>query len=176
MRTILVISLLLLGTLEYSRASDGEAENVIKKLGPQTMPEDLNALANNPIEFAGLLINELAIVPENKILAGDQSANKKAMHIIWCIRALRSMTGLDFTAPTGNRFSKRVDEQTRNDLLKRPASDDVRFFAVWMSRDSIYVAPADAQEKIIKRWKEWYARNGQSHRYTTNSPLSDWYF
>ena len=53
----------------------------------------------------------------------------------------------------------------------------VHFFGVWMSRDSLYIAPRDAQLKIIQMWKRWYETDGKTFAYPAFKDDPDiWYF
>jgi len=56
-------------------------------------------------------------------------------------------------------------------------TDGVAFFQTWMSRDSVFIAPRDAQEKIIARWRQWYQESG-SHGvgFHTCESMDQWYF
>jgi hypothetical protein len=56
------------------------------------------------------------------------------------------------------------------------ADGSVEFFGTWMSRDRVWVAPEDAQNEIIRQWKQWFARHGNSHRYESNRRVESWYF
>ena len=143
----------MLSALIAAGADSKSAKTAVQRLGFQTKSEDLAILTNNPAASVKLLIAELSLIPEKKILNAKQSDHEKAMHVIWCVRALRYLTGLDFHGTTGHRFSATEDEMARRDLLNRSKDGQVAFFAVWMSRDSIYVAPKDTQKEIIAKWK-----------------------
>lgn len=49
------------------------------------------------------------------------------------------------------------------------------FFGVWMSRDVIYVAPKDALEGIIERWRTWLQAGGARYPYPLGDDM-EWYF
>jgi len=82
--------------------------------------------------------------------------------------------GKDFKAETNYVFKK--DEEHREYWLTREDKDQLPFFAVWMSRDKAYIAPKDVQEKIIEKWKKWYATEGTTYKYGPFSDPVNYYF
>lgn len=112
-----------------------------------------------------LLIAELEPARPGHYLSGKHPKS------VWIVRALRSLTGLEFRAPTSAHLS--ANEAHFLGLDKRRT---VTFFGTWMSRDSVWVAPEDAQIAIIKQWREWFTRNGQHYRYVNDRDVNDWYF
>jgi hypothetical protein len=148
---------------------------LVASLGPDTRPADLKQLRGSGLEAVRLLIATLQPIPEDKVLQRDQKAHREAMHVIWAIRALRYLTGKNFRAPTAHVFGRGEDERVRVDLLKKDA-DTVAFFATWMSRDSVYIAPADAQKRIIEAWQRWFSEQDQNWRPIPEPSIDDWYF
>lgn len=124
--------------------------------------EDFSVLRKNPAESCLLLLNELQVISEVSINGyfKNDIKYKKAMHIIDCIRALRALTGQKFYGKTTYRFNPEKDKD-RISWLFREYKDKVPFFANWMSRDSEFIAPEDAQVEIISQWKKWYEENKQ---------------
>ena len=53
---------------------------------------------------------------------------------------------------------------------------NVAFFATWMSRDSVYIAPDDAQRSIIDAWRRWYFNQDENWRPVVEPSTDDWYF
>lgn len=93
---------------------------------------------------------------------------------VWILRALRSLTGLDFRATT--RESLSPDEAHWLDL---DANHRIKFFGTRMSRDSVWVAPSDAQNSIIKQWHDWFKEHGyefKGYRHRQYSQPDRWYF
>ena len=88
-------------------------------------------------------------------------------HVIWYLRALKALTGKEFRA--------RSHESVPPDAVRWLGSDKLRFFATWMSRDLTFVAPHDAQRRIISKWKAW-AEAHASERQHENLSLEFWYF
>lgn len=160
--------------------------DIIAKLGSDENDlERLKALSQRPATSARLLIAELHPVPGVRILSDEQYREKwkDTLHVIWCIRALRYLTGgLEFTAKTNHAFGSREIEQNRKWFIggeQFPKDGTVRFFGVWMSRDSTYIAPRDAQIEIIQNWKQWYKDDGQAFPYVDSNQKQSadvWYF
>jgi hypothetical protein len=98
------------------------------------------------------------------------------MHVIWCIRALRHLTALRFTSLTNHEFGHSKAERDRKHFLTLNNPPEVTFFATRMSTDSEYIAPRDAQERIIEKWREWYKANGKDFEYRPSQSIDDWYF
>jgi hypothetical protein len=148
--------------------------------------ERLKALALEPVEAARLLVSELHPVNGVRILSSEQEASKwrDTLHVVWCLRALRYLTGgMEFEAKTGHRFGNSEVERNRKwfigDGAQYSKKETVRFFGVWMSRDSLYLAPRDAQVEIIRNWVRWYAQDGKRFHYADpklQQPPDAWYF
>jgi hypothetical protein len=110
-----------------------------------------------------------------KITPADEEKQKTAMHVIWCIRALRYLTGgLDFTGRTRYRFKE--SERERKHFLTIKSETELPFFSVWMSRDTIYIAPLDVQREIIDKWIQWYEEQGKAFPYKASENIDQWYF
>lgn len=176
----LVICLLLFcGALsaEYY-CGNNDTEGAIKRLGystdSATFRKEMTLLSRNPSKAVSCLIEELQIVQETKVLPKDADKHKSTLHIIWCIRALRYLTGIDFTGKTTYEFKKAEEDRTY--FLKKDRNSELPFFAVWMSHDVIYIAPEDAQKEIIEKWGKWYSINGESFKYEPVDDINKWYF
>lgn len=112
---------------------------------------------------------ELLIAALGPVRRGHYNQHPQA---VWIIRALRSLTGLDFRAPT--RADLTADEA--HFLDHDPTSDQVCFFGTWMSRDRVWVAPYDAQRAIIQKWRAWFAKDGKNHKYVNDPDYDHWYY
>lgn len=145
---------------------------LVASLGPDTRPDDLKQLRGSGRDAVRLLIATLQPIPEERALAEDKNAHRAALHVVWALRGLRYMTGKDFRAPTAHVFGLAEDERTREELLKEQG-ETVTFFATWMSRDSVYIAPADAQRAIIEAWRRWL---DQSWKPIPQPSIEVWYF
>jgi hypothetical protein len=133
--------------------------------------------ANEPTTAACYLINELHSVPEKWIRGGDQKKHPNTMHVIWSLRALRHITGgLRFKGATKYLFNESSEIESNRKQFLSPENNEVPFFAVWMSRDSVAIAPADAQKEIIEKWIDWYERAGATFKYHAAKHVDDWYF
>lgn len=154
--------------------SQGLAERVAS-LGPDTRPEDVRQFRGNARDAVELLIATLETIPEDKVLPEAKNAHRSTLHVVWAIRTLRYLTGKDFRAPTTHVFGSDEDEQRREELLKKE-DGTVTFFATWMSRDSVYVAPPDAQRTIIETWRRWFSELDGNWRPISEPKIDDWYF
>jgi hypothetical protein len=145
-------------------------EKAVSELGRDGANVDrVKLMKTDPRKAVGLLVSQLSTVSREKLVAGEKDAD--AEHILWSIRALRYLTGgKDFCAATNYDFGSTEEEKNRRYWLTFRHGSCLRFFALWPSRDAVYIAPRDTQEKIIAEWKSWYERNGSSYHY---KPLSD---
>jgi hypothetical protein len=158
-----------------------DLESIVKDLGKFNLPDQqFEKLREDPLKGARLLTEELRVIHETRIVNWEHDAHKEAIHVIWCIRALRYITGgLDFRARTAHEFGNSEIEQRRKYWLNLGREDgELPFFAVWPSRDSLYVAPKDAQKAIIAKWLEWYREEAATFEF---NPLrkdnpEEWYF
>jgi len=133
-------------------------------------------LAKTPRASASLLVQQLHIVrnPASAIVGGNDTY---VDHVLWTIRALRYITGgMDFCAPTGHKFGKSGQGAYRGYWLHFANKNCVTFFAVWPSRGQFFIAPVDAQQKIIEAWQQWYAKEGKDFDYKPlmNPQPSQW--
>jgi hypothetical protein len=124
-----------------------------------------DVLWQHPQKSTELLVAVLAPVARGAYPNGSHPP------VVWYLRALRSLTGLNFRGPTNERLT----EDEEHWLRPRP-DRSVEFFGTWMSRDRVWVAPEDAQADIIRQWKQWFAANGTSHRYVNDRNVDNWYF
>ena len=123
-------------------------------------------LYKNPRRSAQLLVSSLKPIRRGQYLTG------KHPQVVWNLRALRSLTGLDFRAPTHVDLT----EDEAHFLGHDPKTDEVEFFGTWMSRDRVWVAPVDAQTAIIEKWRKWFREHGESFTYVNDRNFENWYF
>ncbi len=166
--------------LAMPRITSGQTRvtTIVKTLGMNDSAKIYDKLAilekASPDSSVKLLIAQLAPIKGiTKIFPEEFSKYPKDLHVIWCIRALRYLTGLDFTAATKHVFRK--DDSVRSQLL-RVRGDQLSFFAVRMAHDVIYIAPIDTQEKIIMKWEKWYNDNIGRMKVVEPRDFNDWYF
>jgi len=152
-------------TEQKEPVSDAEIRDAIGRLSSDSLARSLEVFYKNPQEATKLLIAELRPIKRGRYPGGTHP------QAVWIVRALRSLTGLDFKATTHARLN---DDEAH--FLRASAEGEVEFFGTWMSRDADWVAPKDAQVGIIKKWQEWYARSGHTYRYVNDRNLDDWYF
>jgi hypothetical protein len=150
------------------------------------LADHLSVLAGDPVVAACQLIASLHVVADTHVAGYDQGRHRNTMRVIWALRALRYLTGCqDFRAPT--RENPATWSALRRDWLLHDNSgapvrngqpvDGVPFFQTWMSRDSVFIAPRDTQEKIIARWHRWYRESGsRGVGFHTCESMDQWYF
>ena len=175
---IFIVIVLLTANWAFADEITSEVSIMVENLGPNTLPRDLKQLRKDPHLAARLLVTQLKPVSEVEIWPGEKEKHHDAMKVLWSIRSLRYLTGQDFLAETKHRFGHGKTDDTRNQMLHHHAGakNRVTFFGVWMSRDCVYFAPADAQKKIIAKWKEWLEDNGDTFVPAEEAGVSEWYF
>jgi hypothetical protein len=150
-------------------ASDTAIVAAIQKLSSTSDSEPPNTqfqtFYRSPERSTELLIAALKPTTRGEYLNGQHP------QAVWIVRALRSLTGLDFRATTTAELSS--DEMH---FLDMNARHQVLFFGTWMSRDSTWVAPKDAQIAIIKQWQDWFTQHGHNHKYVNDTNFDHWYF
>jgi hypothetical protein len=144
-------------------ASDAEIEAAIAHLNNDSVESSLQLFYSNQYRSTELLI--AALRPTSR---GNYH---KHPQVVWTIRALRSLTGLDFRAAT--KASLTADEMN---FFDPDATGLIPFFATWMSRDRVWVAPQDVQNAIIKKWRVWFVEHGRNHKYVDDPVAAHWYF
>ena len=162
--------------------------HAIAALGrPNAAPaEQLSILAGEPAAAVCHLIRSLHVVRDTHVVGYEQEKHADTMGVIWALRALRYLAGCrEFRAPTAQNPAKW--EELRREWLLRDATgaplrawkrtDRVPFFATWMSRDSVFIAPPDAQAEIISEWRRWYRDTGsRGFHFQTCDSVDEWYF
>jgi hypothetical protein len=153
--------------------TDTQVRAYCAKVGEISSPEDLDRLLEEPAEAAACLIKQLRVVRMPVLKPDDLTRLKDEFRVIWSLRCLRYIThGKEFLAPPG---PSRLRGKRRDFLTKRN-KEQVPFFAVWMSRDIVYVAPEAAQRAIIDEWKRWYKVEGRTYDYRKATSYDEWYF
>jgi hypothetical protein len=129
---------------------------------------DFDLLAANSHLAAKLLIKELHPIPRKTYYPSGKT--EESRHVLNCLRALRYLTGKTFSAATKQKL--RPDESQfldfNTEMHDANPGHRIHFFSVWMSRDAEFVAPLDAQQKIIDQWKQWQEEYGDTF---VHSPL-----
>lgn len=148
--------------------------------------DQLSILASEPIAAVCQLLRSLHVVHDTHIVGYEQERHVNTMRVIWALRALRYLADCqDFRASTAENPAKW--EKLRREWLLRDehgaplkswkSTDRVPFFATWMSRDSVFIAPPDAQGDIITQWRRWYRDTGsRGFRFQTCNSVDRWYF
>jgi hypothetical protein len=184
--TTLILEGLLLAACGFlavaATVNDQSLVSVVKNLGVknENIGDDLELLKSDPHKSVALLVAELHLVPHKVYY--QQKKTKDSRHVISCLRALRFLTRQTFTATSIQHLTD--DEKQFLDFKNQMHDDnpghELHFFGVWMSRDADFVAPADAQRKIIKQWQQWQHDCGDSFIYSAAGKAKDsfenWYW
>jgi len=162
--------------------SDTKIEQIVKGLGNThtDVTDDLAVLKTDQHAAVTFLVGELHPIPRKVYF--ERTKTKDARHIVSCLQALHYLTGLTFTAGTESRLT---DDETQfldfsNAMHDSNPDHRLHFFGIWMSRDAYFVAPVDAQHKIIDQWKQWQNQYGNSFQYipsgTPKDSIDHWYW
>jgi hypothetical protein len=167
--TILAACLINIPCTAQESVSDAAIVAAIQKLTSTSDSESpdtqFQVFYKSPVRSTELLIAALKPTSRGEYLTGQHP------QAVWIVRALRSLTGLDFRATTTATLSS---DETH--FLNMNAKHQVRFFGTWMSRDRTWVAPKDAQIAIITQWQEWFSHHGHDHKYVNDTNFDSWYF
>jgi hypothetical protein len=177
MITPLLLSVLWLATAltPVPECRDKQLQHFVARIEDVRDVQELAVLRKKPSEAAACLIHQLRVVDVTVLRPDERSRRPEDFRTIWSIRALRYLTGgKDFCAPTAH-FDELDKDRQQFLTIRCGPGPDVSFFGVWMSRDVIYVAPEDAQEKIIQQWLNWYETEGIRYSYPPTRDV-DWYF
>lgn len=174
---VAVIALFLVTITQYALSQDSSSvSKEVQNLGRgQDNFRIVETLAKTPQLSTKLLIDALHPIRESRILNGQEKPD--AEHVLWCIRALRYVTGgKSFCAETSHKFGSSEEERNRKYWIYFRNKKCASFFALWPSRGSEYIAPEDAQISIISQWKVWFAREGAEFDYKPlqNPKPEDW--
>jgi hypothetical protein len=167
--TALFLVLLCVVASAQPAPTDGQIRTAIAKLGVGTDENgfaEFEVLYRSPRRSAEILIASFKPIRRGQYLGGNHP------QVVWNIRALRSLTGLDFRAATQADLT--ADEA--HFLGHDPKTDEVEFFGTWMSRDTVWVAPVDAQTTIIRKWRKWFREHGETFAYVNDRNFDHWYF
>ncbi len=135
---------------------------------------NLDVARKDPPKSVKLLIDNLSIINTNYISRMDKNNEKPIMNTIIYLITLRTLTVTGFTAKTSYTFNDKSEiEKTRKYFLYLYSTNSIPFYSQWMSRNSYFIAPVDAQKAIIKKWKEWYRKNANTWQYNTNQIIKD---
>jgi hypothetical protein len=162
-RSMIFVGLCLLLRASTAGAADpcGTLPDTVRHLGeadPEQITEALHGCGRAAVP---LLIQELKVIdPESD--GGDW------LHMVWCERALRSITGKYFEFRTTQRLG-RVAEMRSKD-------DELGYVMERMSNGRIYLAPKDVQKKVIEAWKAWFAENGGEFEVARFTPYGKWFW
>lgn len=128
----------------------------------------LDVLKRNRTEAVACLASELRVVPFKRLVGGCTLGGVRTWEqelryhrVLWNLRALRYVTGVDFCAaprePPRPRLLDRMRDIRALGGRDCPDPDTVPFFRTWVSRNIHILAPRDVQEEIIRAWQDFAA-------------------
>jgi len=103
------------------------------------------------------LAENLKILPSGHYSPSHQTGRLQRQ--VYTIAALRYITGKDFYGRKSKTQLRIYDEAGKDFLTDTAPKGRTKYFGIWMSRGSIYLAPRGAQAQVIAAWKA-YARSG----------------
>lgn len=160
--------------------TEAEVPAVVKDLGYWAKSPDwqhaMGCLDKHGQIAAGLLLDELHPIPETDITLANERDHKAGIHVIWCVRGLRYLTGLNFMAGSAAEIRKQKMPDDRKYWILLQSGDSVKMYGTWMSRDETFIAPPDIQAAVIAKWKAWYAADGANFKYRNDMNFIDWFF
>jgi hypothetical protein len=124
--------------------------------------ETVHQLHECGLRAVPLLIAELRVVDPESV------SDPQWGHMVWCERALRSITGQYFTFHTAQHLGRVSEFRSKDDPLG--------YAMEWMSRGKVYIAPRDLQERVIQEWKSWIIKNHGQFRIAEFQPFGEWFW
>ncbi|CAN5552545.1 hypothetical protein BH10PSE14_BH10PSE14_41850 [soil metagenome] len=162
MKAIAALAVFLTCCLVPSAAitSPGNLAAIVRSLGAGSTRADYALLERHRCSAPAQLVGQLEAVPPQTIASADQDRHPRTMHIIEVLAALRFLTGSDFFGPVDPKHAMDGRQFLTVDLPPQRS----RFYAIWMSRQTIYVAPVRTQRSIIKQWRVFVAKQWNCHK------------
>ncbi len=160
---------------QVPQCADKQLQRVVAHIEEVRDVDELALLREKPSQAAACLIGQLRAVDATILHPNEIHRRRDDFRTLWSIRALRYLTGgKDFCGLTAHLDE--LDQDRRQFLTIRCGpGPEVSFFGVWMSRDTVYIAPKDAQLRIIQQWIQWYETEGVRYSYPPAKDV-DWYF
>jgi len=113
-------------------------------------------LLKNYRNLSCLLISSLKIVTLD-------TQNPTFWNTIAALSVLERLTCMTMRGKTAEKFLGPKGEE-RSNFLSRDGHEVV-FFGYHMANSELFLAPADAQQAIIKKWKAWYSLKSKGYNY-----------
>lgn len=164
-----------------AQASSDRIQEIVKGLGLNgaAVSGDFDTLATNPRFAVRMLIDQLHPIARKAYYPDHKTADSQ--HVIACLRALRYLTGVTFSAPTEEKLTD--DEKQfldfKHEMHDANPEHKIHFFGVWMSRNAEFVAPPDVQKKIIDLWRKWCHDHGATFQRSmpkAKDCMDDWFW
>jgi hypothetical protein len=103
------------------------------------------------------------LVAELQVIDPESSDDPRWGHMVWCERALRSITGQEFLFESSEPLGRLSEFRGKGDRLG--------YVVEWMSHARVYVAPRDVQRKVIESWRTWLKKH---ERGFVVHPFGEW--
>jgi hypothetical protein len=133
---------------------------IVGNLGRHDLPTDsadYEALCSNPRLSCRILIDSIWVIQDPmNAMERDSLGTTHMLTIIGMLHCLSG--GLQFSAKSNYDFSRTVPDEYRRDWLDLDQDDRLLFLAYWLSHEQLFIAPEDAQAKIIKEWRNWFKK------------------
>ncbi len=147
--------------------------DLLAQLDSDNAIEALSKMKLHPKEYVKLLVEQLTTTGNtDKITFDNINERRVDLHNVWVVRALRYLTGVQFSAP----FNPEAPTEGIRFQFLRKSEGNLKFFGVKMSTETIYLAPIDVQVEIIKNWHRWSCENIDTHSYPDEVDINEWYF
>lgn len=161
-----------------------DIDKIVKNLGNsegyetdvRKQAEDFYHLSMNRNVAIKILLSELKPINKKVIQIEQKGYGVEGLHIVWCIRALRFLSGCTFFTEEAKEDRNKEKNQIRILLLMQKRANEYTFFATSANQDKIYVAPMYAQESIIKKWNDWFKKQSGQLKNKNCRDVIAWYY
>jgi len=133
---------------------------------------ELDEMLTKPVGSSCWLVRELKETRKVHLSLTESRLSRP----VWAIRAL------GYVANCKHFYGALADDSAfdpaspRWQFLFRRGRKEVPYFATWMSRDTVTLAPPSVQRAVIKRWQYWYKSDAATFRFSPCGNVDDWYF
>jgi len=103
------------------------------------------------------------LVAELQVIDPESLDDPRWGHMVWCERALRSITGQEFLFESSEPLGRLAEFRGKGDRLG--------YVEEWMSLARVYVAPRDVQRKVIESWYTWLKKHARGFAV---HPFGEW--
>lgn len=136
--------------------------------------DTLAALEPKKCEALPLIAQRLQPTSRAFVYSKDQKTAPDAVRLAADIAALRYLTGHDIVGHSTHVDWSRYTEQAPQFLTMELPPGQIRIFASWPSRGTLYFAPRKAQEEVISEWRNFL--DGYDCKQPTPAYAKEWSF